>query len=60
MLLGENLNFRLGHRRKVCAFGSDDPSRNVWMMDLQIFAQELGGIAFSSGVTDLGRSHSPE
>ena len=52
MLLGENLNFRLGHRRKVCAFGSDDPSRNVWMMDLQIFAQELGGIAFSSGVTD--------
>src|SRR4029077_14770564 len=52
MSLCKGLNFRLGHRRKVCAFGSDDPSRNVGMMRLQVFFQELGGVAFSSGVTD--------
>src|SRR5580692_438678 len=52
MSLCQGLNLRLGHRREVCAFGSDDSSRNVRMMGLQVFFQEVGGIAFSSGVTD--------
>src|SRR4029077_20341060 len=52
MSLCKGLNFRLGHRREVCALGSDDPSRNVGMMALQVFFQEVGGVAFSSGVTD--------
>ena len=52
MSLCEGLTFRLGHCREVCAFGSDDPSRNVGMMGFQVFFQEVGGVAFSSGVTD--------
>src|ERR1700720_2566118 len=29
--------FRLGHRREVCVFGGEDPSRNIGMMGLQVF-----------------------
>src|SRR5579872_1448762 len=50
--LGQSLNFRLSHRREVCVFGSNDPSRNVRVVAFQIFFQEVGGVAFSSGVTD--------
>jgi len=50
--LCQSLNFRLGHGREVCVFGSDDPSRNVGMMGLQVFFQEVGGVAFPGGVTD--------
>ena len=32
--LCESLNFRFGHRREVCVFSSDDPSRNIGMMGL--------------------------
>ncbi len=32
--LCQGLNFRLSHRREVCVFRSDDPSRNVGMMGL--------------------------
>jgi hypothetical protein len=50
--LRDSLDFRLGHRREVGTFGGDDPSRNIGMMGLQIFFQEVGGVAFSAGVTD--------
>jgi len=52
MPLCESLDFRLAYRREVRAFGSDDPLRNVGMIGLQVFFQELGGVAFSGGVTD--------
>ena len=52
MLLRQRLNFRLSHRREVCVFGGDHPSRNFGMMGLQVFFQEVGGVAFSGGVTD--------
>src|ERR1700752_4552152 len=52
MPLCQGLNFRLSHRREVCAFGSYNPSKNVGIMGLQVFFQEVGGIAFSGGVTD--------
>ena len=47
-----SLDFGLGNRREVCAFGSDDPSRNIGMMGHQVFFQEVSGVAFSGGVTD--------
>src|SRR5580692_3468898 len=52
MPLRQRLNFRFGHCRKVCVFGGDHPSRDFGMMGLQVFFQEVGGVALSSGVTD--------
>jgi len=44
--LCQSFNFRFGHRREVCIFGSDDLSRNVGMMGLQVFFQEVGRCFF--------------
>lgn len=48
----QGFDFRLGHGREVCAFGSDDPPRNLGMMRLQVFFEEVSGVAFAGGVAD--------
>ena len=52
MPLCQSLNFRLSHRREVCIFSGDNPLRDFGVMGLQVFFQEVGGVAFSSAVTD--------